>query len=107
MSDRDARTILEQLVGRTIPTLSGQPNVVLAVNGVHVLVGTRRSPGGRRVSLGSIQAAVERLFDHGEVAINVNSVGFRSAFIGAVLSTIPGTTATSRPGTVKLLERDQ
>jgi hypothetical protein len=37
-----------------------------------------------------VQEALDRLAEEGEVVINVAAIGYRSAFIGAVLSTIPG-----------------
>jgi hypothetical protein len=33
---------------------------------------------------------MDQLFEEGEVAIEVATVGYRSAFIGAVLTTVPG-----------------
>lgn len=90
MSEVDARRLLSGLVGRTIPTITGRPNEVLAINGDDVIVGTTRSPTGRPVPIAWVQNALDRLLAEGEVEISVDSVGYRSAFIGAVLQEVPG-----------------
>src|SRR3712207_3211078 len=81
----DARQILEALIGETIHTLTGRPNTVLALEGDAVRVATTRSPQGALVPITWVQAALDRLASDGEVAISVESVGYRSAFVGAVL----------------------
>jgi hypothetical protein len=85
---RDARTILEALVGETIHTLTGRPNVVLGIEGHQVRVGTTRSPAGQLVPIQWVQEALDRLEQEHELEISVDSVGYRSAFIGAVLSSL-------------------
>ena len=42
---------------------------------------------------------------YGELEISVASVGYRSAFVGAVLQAIPGTTTLMRPLRVRLADR--
>ena len=84
----DAREVLEGLVGKTIHTLTGRPNTVLGIEGDQVRVGTTRSPNGTQVPIQWVQDALDRLASEGEVEISVDSVGYRSAFIGAVLCTL-------------------
>jgi hypothetical protein len=45
----DARQVLGDLVGKTIQTLTGRPNTVLAHEGDAVRVATERSPHGTPV----------------------------------------------------------
>lgn len=96
---------LASRVGDTLHTLTGKPNRVLAVSGRYVLVGTARSPEGKPVPIAMVQAAVDKLYSSGEIAVDVETVGYRSAFVGAVLTSLPGTVATLRPRTVRLLGR--
>jgi hypothetical protein len=98
----DARSYLSGLTGLALQTLSGEDNRVLALEGDHVIVGTSRSPAGQRVPIAWVQDALDRLFAEGEVEITVESVGYRSAFIGAVLRSIPGTMFHTRPPRVAL-----
>jgi hypothetical protein len=99
----DARTILQELVGETIHTLTGRPNRVLAVEGDEVRVGTSRGPSGQLVPIAWIQEALDRLAADGEVEISVESVGYRSAFVGAVLSSLDDTEAS--PATMRVRRR--
>jgi hypothetical protein len=80
---------MKTLVGREIRTVSGRSNTILAVEEDDVIVATARSPGGRRVPIDSVQRAIDSLARHGEVTIDVQTLGYRSAFIGAVLATLP------------------
>jgi hypothetical protein len=97
----DASEYLRSLVGTTIPTLTGTPNNVLRVEAGRVIVGTGRSPKGQPVPIADVQAAMDLLERDGEVVIDVATVGYRSAFIGAVLASLPGTTTSANPRTVK------
>jgi hypothetical protein len=81
---------VESLVGQRIETVSGRPNHVLRIEGDSVIVGTARSPKGQAVPLDWIETAVQRLLAEGETEISVPSLGYRSAFIGAVLLKLPG-----------------
>lgn len=101
----DARRVLEGLVGKQIRTLTGRPNTVLAVEGDMVRVATGRSPAGRLVPIEWVQDALDRLATEGEVEISVPSVGYRSAFIGAVLSALDGTEASPSTMRVKRIDR--
>jgi hypothetical protein len=98
----NARRYLETLVGRTIKTYRGRPNVILGVKGPDVLVGTSRSPSGQPVPIAWVQSAIDRLTTEGEVEVSVESLGHRSAFVGAVLATLPGATwSGGSPPTVR------
>jgi len=103
MTSFDARAHLTSLVGTTIHTLTGKPNRVLSVTGESVLVATTRSPEGQPVPIAWVQDALDRLSRDGAVDISVESVGYRSAFIGAVLATVPGAVAGN--GRVTLADR--
>lgn len=90
MSNAAARNCLNELVGREIHTITGRPNAVIALEDDVVIVGTSRSPNGRPVPIRWVQDAMDVLDRDGEVTIDVKTVGYRSAFVGAVLSTLPG-----------------
>ena len=99
----DAEQYLRSLVGETIYTLGQRkPNRVLGVDGDDVVVGTEKSPSGERVPLAWIQDAMDRLARDYELEISVESVGYRSAFIGAVLGTLPGAEVETSPRRVRL-----
>jgi hypothetical protein len=100
----DARRVLEGLVGKEIHTLTGRPNTVLALEGDSVRVATTRSPAGQLVPINWVQDALDRLASDGEVEISVESVRYRSAFIGAVLSSLDGT--ESSPSTMRVKRID-
>jgi hypothetical protein len=97
-----AKQVLGGLVGETIHTLTGRPNKVLAVGETEVMVGTGKSPNGQAVPLAWVQDALDRLARDGEIEISVESVGYRSAFIGAVLATLPNTIADLNPRRILL-----
>lgn len=95
----DAKQHLTSLVGQEIQTLSGRPNRVLSVMGPDVMVATEKSPRGKPVPIADVQAAMDLLISNSEITIDVATVGYRSAFIGAVLATLPSAIAlpTSPP----------
>ncbi len=99
----DARQFLSSLSGQAIETYSGRRNIVLAVEGEHVLVGTERSPKGQPIPLEWIQSALDRLIDEGEVEISVPSLGYRSAFVGAVMLALPGVVKSVNPPRARLV----
>ena len=51
---------------------------------------TARSPSGQPIPIRWVQEALDRLERDGEIEISVSSIGYRSAFIGAVLRELPG-----------------
>jgi hypothetical protein len=99
---RTAREILQDLVGLEIRTMTGRVNRVLEVSGGGVLVGTSKSPQGQWVDIAEVQAALDTLRRRGLIEISVRGVGYRSAFIGAVLSTLPGARKLLRPRRIEL-----
>jgi hypothetical protein len=98
----NARSHLGSLVGQEIRTLTGRRNRVLRIDGDDVLVATDRSPDGQPVPIAWVQQAMDMLERDGEVAIDVATVGYRSAFVGAVLASLPGTTTALAPPRVML-----
>ena len=95
---------LEGLVGTTIPTASGFPNRVIDVTGNRVTVetGDPENPGRDTFSLNKVQEAADRVFAGEEVPINTASVGSRSAFVGAVLRSLPGVEVLTDPARARL-----
>jgi hypothetical protein len=65
-------------------------NIVLRLQDDSAIVATSRSPGGQPVPIAWVQSGLERLLATGEIEVSVPSLGYRSAFIGAVLLSLPG-----------------
>jgi len=86
-----ARDVLQSLVGQTIRTVTGVENTVLAIEGDQVRVGTKRTPSGARIPIDWVQQGIDLLAQRGDVAIDTATVEHRSAFVGAVLLTLPNT----------------
>jgi hypothetical protein len=86
----DPAAFLRQLVGRELRTVTGRPNRILRIEGDRAIVGTERSSEGKPVPLAWAEDAVRRLQQEGEVEVSVDSLGYRSAFVGAVLLQVPG-----------------
>ena len=84
-----AREILQSLIGQEIHTVTGKPNHVVRLEHEAVIVATRRSPEGTPVPLIWVQEAIDRLHKTHEIEVSVESLGYRSAFVGAVLLTLP------------------
>ncbi len=105
MNERVTMTPADALVGRTIPTMTGRPNRILRVSGGQVWVATERSPQGKPVAIAEIQEAADRLFAHGDLVIDVATVGHRSAFVGAVLGSLPGVVVMTHPRRLVLADR--
>lgn len=55
----DARQALGDLVGKSIQTLTGRPNTVLALEGDAVRVATERTPQGALVPVKWVQEALD------------------------------------------------
>lgn len=85
-----ARQLLEALRGREIHTPSGAPNRVLDIIGESVLVATSRSPGAQPVPIEWVQRGIDLLVRDREVAVTTDVLEHRSAFVAAVLLTLPG-----------------
>jgi hypothetical protein len=92
--------VLRSLIGEEIRTITGAPNMVVAVHDRIALVGTSRSPQGQPVEISDVQHSMDRLRAHGTVHVSVEELGHRSAFVGAVLATLPGVSTTTSPATV-------
>ena len=101
----DARSYLTSLVDRELRTLTGKPNKIVGIDGPNVIVATDRSPAGQPVPIEWVQSALDTLERDGEVVIEVGTVGHRSAFIGAVLATLPGARTAVAPRRVMLRRR--
>jgi hypothetical protein len=71
--------------------------MIIGIQGDDVVVGTEKSPGGRRVPMQWLQDAADLLERNGEVVVDVETLGHRSSFVGAFLATLPG--AVVRPTT--------
>ena len=69
-----ASELLRSLIGEEIRTVSGMPNMVLAVHGDTVLVRTTRSPDGQPVAVGEVQEGLDKLKMHGSVRVNVEEL---------------------------------
>ena len=99
----DARAHLNTLVGKTIHTIGqGRPNRIVAIDGAGVVVATLQSPNGQRIAIAEVQAAMDMLERTRDLLIDKKIVGYRSAFIGAVLATLPGAVVSTRPRRVRL-----
>src|SRR3954447_24338493 len=103
MASYDAHAHLSSLVGRQLHT-AGQrrPNRVIRIEADTVLVATERSPHGETVPIAWVQSAGQRLFAERELRITPREIGYRSAFIGAVLSTLPHVDIEERPLRLRL-----
>ncbi|MGE0025601.1 MAG: hypothetical protein AB7O78_02615 [Thermoleophilia bacterium] len=86
----DAESLLTGWLGRTLSTVTGSPNKVLGLERDAVLVGTRRSSEGEPVPLVEVQRAIDLFAEQGGVDVSPATLGYRSAFGGAVLRTLPG-----------------
>lgn len=104
MASPDARAHLESLIGRTVFTVARRrPNIILGVDDGEVHVRTERSKGrGEKVAIADVQATFDRVWDGEEVPIHPRSVGYRSAFIGAVLASMPDVETLEDPWRVRL-----
>ncbi len=94
--------LLRSLKGETIRTVTGKENRIIDVEDGSVLVGTDRPPGGQAVPLVDIQYGLDVLTARGKIQVSVEELGHRSAFVGAVLATLPHVTTTTSPATVTL-----
>lgn len=97
-----ASDLLRSLIGEDIRTVTGMPNMVLAIDGDRALVRTNRSPEGQPVEVGEVQKGLEKFRMQGSVRVTVDELGHGSAFVGAVLATLPGAQFTNNPAAVTL-----
>lgn len=99
-----ATELLDALTGIEIQTATGRPNTVLEVHGNVVRVRTERSPDGRPVDISEVQNGLDKLAERGSVQVTVDELGHRSAFVGAVLATLPEAQFVGSPAEVVLRE---
>lgn len=97
-----AEEVLRSLIGEEIRTVTGAPNMVMAVQGRTALVGTSRSSQGQPVEIDDVQHGMDKLRVHGSVRVTVEQLGYRSAFVGAVLAALPGARTNASPAMVTL-----
>lgn len=103
MARLDAPAHLSSLAGQTIWTATRrQPNRILRVTSEAVFVATDKSPQGQPIPMEDVQAAFDRLASGEEVRISVVSVGYRSAFVGAAMLSLPGAELLPAPTRVRL-----
>lgn len=103
----DARAHLGSLAGQVIRTATrGQPNRILRVTHDEVIVATDKSPSGEPVPLEWVQSAFDRLATGEEVPISVPSLGYRSAFVGAAMLSLPNAELLHAPTRVRLRARE-
>ena len=99
----DARAHLASLAGQTILTATRrQPNRILRVTSESAFVASDKSPHGQPVPLEDVQAAFDRLAAGEEVRISVSSLGYRSAFVGAAMLSLPGAELLQGPTRIRL-----
>jgi hypothetical protein len=105
-----AREVVDGLTGLSIFTIGRErENRILTVTDQEeVLVATNSSPDGDTVPLEWVQAAIDRLYEEGVLVVTTEAlgarIGHRSAFIGAVLRTLPEVqVASAAPPTLRLL----
>ena len=100
----DAFEHLSDLIDQPIETLTqGKKNRVLGFDGPTVLVATGKAPWGEPVEVDDVQSALNRLTAGEEVEVTVESLGHRSAFVGAVLAQVPGAVVSkTRPRTIRI-----
>jgi|ERR1035438_4582140 hypothetical protein len=102
----DARAHLNTLMGKSIHTIGqSRPNRIVTLDGADVVVATTQSPNGQRIAIAEVQAAIDMLERTGDLLIDKKIAGYRSAFIGAVLATLPGAVVATRPRRVRLERR--
>jgi hypothetical protein len=85
----NAELLLRSLVGEALSTVRGRPNSVLSVANGQALVATSRSPQGQRVPVRWLQDVLDRLGAGETIPVEATSGAFRSAFMRAVLATLP------------------
>jgi hypothetical protein len=94
----DARAHLPRFVGRPVHTIrQDQPNRVIAVDRPDVVVATHRSPAEQRIAIAEARPAMDILERTRDPLADRNIVGYRSAFIEAVLATSPRVPVPTRP----------
>jgi 5-methylcytosine-specific restriction protein A len=99
MAAPDIRTYLIGLTGQTLMTMTGKPNRVVSVGNASVMVATEGNRDGAPVSIALVQDVADRVFAGEEVKFDPQA---RSAFVGAVLQTMPEVEVLSAPRRARL-----
>jgi hypothetical protein len=98
----DAHALLESLRGRDLRSIQYATwNCVLRIEGYEAIVATTSEPAGRGVAVSQVQHALDLLDQGGWVSMDIETVGCRSAFIGAVLSTLDDVVIEEHPRRVR------
>jgi 5-methylcytosine-specific restriction protein A len=95
----DIGEYLAGLVGETLTTMTGKPNHIVSLGDKSVVVGTEDNPAGSPVSIALVQDVADRVFSGEEVVFDPQA---RSAFVGAVLLTIPEVEVLADPRRARL-----
>jgi hypothetical protein len=103
----EAIDVLSELIGQRLRTTTGASNEILAVRPPNVVVATSRSPQGQPVPISEVQRGLDLLRLHGEVTIDVDTLGHRSSFIGAVLATRDNAVVSGSPPVVSVAGSDE
>src|SRR4051794_10959462 len=96
----NARFYVTSLIGRDLTTLSGRSNRILRLEGHNAVVATEKSPNGAPVPIAWVQNGLDLFERDGAVRVHKNVLGYRSAFIGSVLRTLPNAEVSLRPARV-------
>ncbi|MGB2569279.1 hypothetical protein ACPFP2_12620 [Micromonospora citrea] len=103
----EAVELLRALIGVTLLTVKGRTNKILAMRPPDVVVATESSPAGQLVPIAWVEEALQLLREHGSVTIHPDQVGYRSAFIGAVLLQLPYAQASGSPPVISFQAHDE
>ena len=104
MPPPNIRAHLKSLIGENVETITGHANRIVRIDDTHVYVvtGRTRAQSGEAIEIAALETAARRLWRDGELLINTDSVGYRSAFVGAALGALPGVEKTRRPARLLL-----
>jgi len=72
----------------------------------NVIVATDKSPDGQVVPIQWVDDALESLVRDGSIEVSTKSIGYRSAFVGAVLMMLPGAHVSGSPPVIALRQPD-
>jgi hypothetical protein len=101
-----ATALLRRLIGVPLHTVTGKANTILDVRPPDVFVATRRSPDGQPIPIAWVDDALSTLTTTGRLEIHPRSTNHRSAFIGAVLLTLPGARHYGSPPVIEISTPD-
>jgi hypothetical protein len=97
-----ADQLLRRLIGTELRTVTGNWNMILGVRTTTALVATHRSPQGQDIETSDVDSALDRFATQGQIEVTPESLGYRSAFIGAVLLTIQGARVSGSPPVISI-----